>query len=94
MEEDTEGILKSILALDQDTGSSKLHSDISATASAMLRRPTVSEQFENEWKSENPPEPKKKRTFVFHEREMLWKMNAMNDRRFRWVLGCIPVHLD
>ena len=83
MEEDTKFILQSILALDKDTGSSQLHSDISATAMAMLRRPTVSEQFEKEFKSENSPQPKKKRTFVFHDREMLWKMNEMNDRRFR-----------
>ena len=51
MEEETEGILKSLLvleALQQDTGSSKLHSEITATAIAILRRPLVSEQLEKE----------------------------------------------
>ena len=60
MEEETEGILKSLLvleALQQDTGSSKLHSEITATAIAMLRRPLVSEQFEKELKTENPENP-------------------------------------
>ena len=48
MEEKTKGILRSILALEaleQDTGSSKLHSEITATAIAMLRRPLVSENM-------------------------------------------------
>ena len=62
MEEETKAILQSILALEaleQDTGSSKLHSEITATAIAMLRRPLVSEQLEKELKTENPPAPKK-----------------------------------
>ena len=94
MEEDTKGFLEALIALNQDTGSSKLHSEITATALALLRRPSVSEQLENELKNENPPEPKKRRTFVYRERELLWKMQEMNDRRFRWVLGCMLVHLD